>query len=182
MDKWQYDEEHWSGLMVRAQAGEKAAYNTLLIELGVVIDRYIHLHFGELPNLEDCVQECLLALHRARHTYDPNRLFRPWMFTIVRHKTIDMLRQRQVISEHDVNLESEPSFDTDFDRMIDGQNLLNGLADDQRQAVALTKYLGMTTDEAAVAVGIKEPAMKARLRRGLKTIEKQWQRLGGNEL
>ena len=36
-----------------------------------------------------------MAIHLARHTYDPSRPFRPWMFAIVRHKTIDILRKQR---------------------------------------------------------------------------------------
>ena len=44
--------------------------------------------------LEDCVQESLAAVHKARDTYETARLFRPWLFAIVRYKTFDILRKR----------------------------------------------------------------------------------------
>ncbi|MGH8595084.1 MAG: sigma factor, partial [Gammaproteobacteria bacterium] len=92
------DERRWSDWMARAQRGDLGDYELLLREIGAAIEIYIRVRFGTIDMLEDCVQECLLAVHAARHTYDPRRLFRPWFFTIVRHKTIDQLRQRRTWS------------------------------------------------------------------------------------
>ncbi len=52
---------------------------------------------------------------------------------------------------------------------------MDQLSNEQRQAVALTKYLGMTTIEASALLGVTEGTVKARLRRGLHNIKKQWQ-------
>ena len=86
------DEVRWAGLMAAAHRGDGQAYETLLTELGDAIQRYIERRFGSLVFIEDCVQECLLAIHAGRHTWDPKRPFRPWVFTIVRNRTIDLLR------------------------------------------------------------------------------------------
>lgn len=175
---WEQDEQHWSSLMKQSQAGNSAAYNQLLSELGSVIEAYLHANFGQLSMLEDCVQESLLAVHRARHTFDSKRNFRPWLFTIIHHKTIDVLRRGETakrtlsaLSE----LDQENISPVDLDRVIDGERLMGNLSEEQREAVTLTKYLGMTTNEAAQLIGVKESAVKARLRRGLKIIQKQWQ-------
>ncbi len=124
------------------------------------------------------MQESLMAIHRARHTYDANRAFRPWLFTIVYHKTVDVLRRGETINRNIsslAELDQSDSDHVDLDRMIDGERLMGNLSQDQQQAVTLTKYHGMTTQEAAQLLGIKESAVKARLRRGLKTLQKQWQ-------
>ena len=174
---WQRDEQRWLSLMIQSQAGDVAAYHQLLTELGSVIESYLRANFGRLAMLEDCVQECLLAIHRARHTFDPKRDFRPWMFTIVRYKTIDILRRNETESNTIVKLSELDQGGinpVDLDRIIDGDRLMRKLSYDQREAVTLTKYLGMTTNEVAQLIGIKEGAVKARLRRGLKILQKQW--------
>ena len=50
--------------------------------------------------------------------------------------------------------------------------MLEGLAPDHREAVALTQYAGFTAAEAADWLNISESALKARLRRGLAAIRK----------
>lgn len=177
--QWDEDEARWSNLMQRAQTGEHDAYNTLLTEIDGAIEAYIRANFGNIPTLEDCVQECLLAIHSARHTYDQSRLFRPWLFVIVRHKTIDVLRRIRPDEKHaSAELPEHVLGSTDMthlERMIDGKILLKKLKPEQQQAIALTKYAGMTTLEAAKVVGINESALKARLRRSLKALAEQWQ-------
>lgn len=170
------DDRRWSQAMARAQQGDRQAYETLLIELGGVIEAYLKLRFGAIDMLEDCVQECLITIHKARHTYDPEREFRPWLFTLVRHRMIDLLRERnsristtEELNEDNLNL-TDPEH---IHRLIDGVRVLESLKPDHREAVALTKYAGMTTLEAASWLGVSESAIKARLRRGLSAIQRQ---------
>lgn len=171
---WHADEQRWRAWMTRAHAGDARAYECLLGELGAVIESYVRVRFGPIDGLEDCVQECLLAVHRARHTYDPARDFRPWLFTVVRHRTIDVLRRRRPAGPAAAglgaaDLASDPNA---LHRRLDGVKVLENLAPDHREAVALTHYAGCTAAEAAAWLGISESALKARLRRGLAAIRK----------
>ena len=45
-------------------------------------------------DVEDVVQETLLALHLKRHTWDERRAFFPWVQTIAQNKLVDNLRRR----------------------------------------------------------------------------------------
>ena len=174
-DRYTQDERRWAAWMASAQGGDTAIYARLLGEIGTTIEAYIRARFGAIDVLEDCVQECLMTLHQARHTYDPTRLFRPWLFTLVRHKTIDVLRRRQVWldAQHTSTRYDEPVGAADrLHQLIDGIRVLERLALEQREAVALVKYGGYTTAEAAVRAGITESALKARLVRGLQAIRR----------
>ncbi len=171
--RWSADEERWAAWMTLAQGGDHDAYRRLLEELANAIETYIHSRFGAIDSLEDCVQECLLSIHRARHTYDPARPFRPWMFTLVRHRTIDVLRHNR---DHrrggDSSLIENGSDPQELQRRLDGVKVLETLEPDHREAITLTQYAGCTTAEAADWLGISEAALKARLRRGLLAIRK----------
>lgn len=178
-DKYQQDEQRWRQLMIDSQQGEQSPYEQLLEEVGDVLDGYLRLRFGQLDVIEDCVQECLIAIHQARHTYNPKRAFRPWMFTIAKHRTIDILRQRSSRIETRA-LDEEADFThTDLDKIngvIDGIRILQSLKTTHREAVVLTKYAGMTTLEAASWLGVSESAIKSRLRKGLQILRKQLER------
>ncbi len=65
------DERRWSEYMAAAHRGDSRLYERLLGELASVIAAYVRSRFGTLFFTEDCVQECLIAIHNARHTYDP---------------------------------------------------------------------------------------------------------------
>ena len=167
------DESRWAGWMAQAQSGDGAVYARLLTEIGGAIETYIRVRFGALDALEDCVQECLIAVHAARHTYDPRRPFRPWLFTVVRHRTIDLLRQRGTWLSMLNALGEEPPQEPHpeaVSRRIDGIRILEGLSPDHREMIVLAKYVGYTTAEAAAYLGITESAAKTRLVRALAAI------------
>ena len=169
------DEQRWAAWMACAQRGELVDYAQLLREIGAATETYIRVRFGTIDALEDCVQECLMAVHAARHTYDPRRLFRPWLFTIIRHKTIDQLRQRQTWLSALQSLATTESGVSDPERslrMLDGVRILERLSADHREMITLAKYGGYTTAEAATWLGITESAAKARLQRALAAIRK----------
>ena len=86
------DEQRWSSLMASAQAGNESDYRQLLGELSELVSRYLRTRLGGYDFVEDCVQDVLIAIHEARHTYDPRRPFRPWLFAIIRHKSTDAIR------------------------------------------------------------------------------------------
>ena len=165
------DEQRWSALMARAHGGDRAAYELLMTELGEAIGAYLRSRFGAMDALEDCVQEALLAIHRARHTYDPARPFRPWLFTIVRHRTIDVLR-RLPSGRRDVDPGNEPASSGEQHAAIDSARLLERLAPAERQALSLTKLAGYSLAEAGRQCGVSEGAMKVRVHRALKSLKK----------
>jgi RNA polymerase sigma-70 factor (ECF subfamily) len=168
------EEARWSEWMIRANAGDAEAYTRLLGEIGIVMERYLRRHFGGSDFIEDCVQECLLSIHRARATYDPARRLRPWMFTIVRHKAIDMLRHRGSRHRHEVphRSDEEPATPVTDDPTIALQaaEALRGLAPEYRAALLMTKLEGHSLGEAARRAGVSVTAMKSRVHRGIKQV------------
>jgi RNA polymerase sigma-70 factor (ECF subfamily) len=169
------EEARWSASMTRANAGDADAYARLLEDVGVVMERYLRRRFGEADFIEDCVQECLLAIHRARATYDPDRRFRPWMFTIVRHKAIDMLRRRGTSQRHETQegsgVEAEAPM-ADPTVALQAAEALQGLAPEYRDALILTKLQGHSLDEAARRAGVSVTAMKSRVHRGIQQVRR----------
>lgn len=167
------DEARWSALMGRAQSGDAAAYRQLLGELATLVERYLRARLGGHDFLEDCVQEVLLAVHEARHTYDGRRPFRPWLFAIVRHKAADALRRAQVRGRHLAAHEPgvEPQVDGP-DASLDTGRLLAALPDGLRQALTLTKISGLSTAEAAQTLKISESALKVRVHRAVARLRR----------
>jgi RNA polymerase sigma-70 factor (ECF subfamily) len=164
----------WTGWLARYRGGDRAAYRDLLVELGDVIEAYLRRHFGAGEFLEDCTQECLLAIHRSLATYDPARSFRPWMFTIVRHKAIDVLRRRGTRTRHEVSesaglMEGSHAYSPPLaEHAVQAAQILSALEPEHRDALVLTKLQGYSLAEAAERAGISASAMKSRVHRALK--------------
>lgn len=164
------DEKRWAGLMASAQAGDEDAYTRLLDALYDVIATYLGRILGQSPWIEDCVQDCLMAIHRARHSYDPRRPFRPWLFTIVRHKAIDALRRDARRPETLTEVEAVAPGGDSAEHRLDAQRLLDLLSAPYRDALILTKIRGYSIAEAAKTAGVSAPAMKSRVHRAVREL------------
>ncbi len=166
------DEQRWKALMLRAQAGDESAYRELLGELGRVSSRYLKGRLGDQDFIEDCVQDTLLAIHQARHTYDPARPFRAWFFAILRYKAVDYLRRqrsRQQSLDKQIGEQSAQVGDRQqaLDEAIAPGRLIGALSPPHREAIALTKIVGLSTAEAAARLDISEGALKVRVHRAI---------------
>ena len=167
------DEQRWSALMASAQSGNEADYRELLGELADVVQRFLRSRFGDHHFIEDCVQESLIAIHQARHTYNPKRPFRPWMFAIVRNKAIDSLRSRQRREKMDKQYQREQIVLSEPGRSLisseefaDGQ-WVQSLSEQHREVLILTKIIGFSIAETAKRLDISESAVKVRVHRAV---------------
>lgn len=157
--------------MAAAQTGDREAYTRLLEELYPVIEAYLIRMLGPAAWIEDCVQDSLTAIHRARHSYDARRPLRPWLFTIVRHKAIDTLRRDARRPEDPMEIELEaPAEGGSVEKLVDAGRLLDRLSDPYREALILTKLRGYSIAEAAEASGVSASAMKARVHRAVRQL------------
>ena len=178
---YQADEQRWAEAMRCVQTGDERQYQQLLNELSSVIHRYLTSRLGHNDFIEDCVQDILLAIHDARHTYRPEQPFRPWLFAIVRNKSIDALRRRksyEKVRAHEyekatqeaASLHETTSHNSADNDIIEGQ-LIEALAPLFQQAIVLTKLAGFTTAEAARELSISETTLKVRVHRGIAKLK-----------
>lgn len=170
------DEHRWSSLMVSAQAGNESDYRQLLKELAGVIQKFLQSRFGNYHFIEDCVQEALIAIHRARHTYDPKRPFRPWMFAIVRNKAIDFLRRQRAREtaldtfQREQETLAQPGRQNFSRNEFSEGRLLDLLPEQHKEVLLLTKIIGFSVAETAEKIGISEGAVKVRVYRAIRKL------------
>src|SRR5277367_4529885 len=91
-------EEKWATTMRAALAGDEVAYRRLLEEIGRAVRAMARGAFSRArvgdADVEDVVQETLLAIHLKRNTWDGGLRLAPWVNSIARHKIIDAMRRR----------------------------------------------------------------------------------------
>lgn len=157
--------------MVRAQEGEQEAYRELLTDIRPSLLRVLRRYARASEELEDLVQDVLLSLHRARHTYDPSRPFEPWLFAVARYEAWAHLkrrtkRQSREVLDEDLSLHpaEAPASMTQLDAA------LRQLPPKQRDAVRLLKLQGMSLEEAADQAGTTIGAMKVRAHRAYRAL------------
>lgn len=164
-------------LWLRAQSGDELAYRQALERIAIRLRSYLRRRMQSLPDdLEDLVQETLLALHLQRGTYDPALPVSAWVLAIARHKLIDLWRRRgRRESLHDTlddvaEAELTAAGSGDAEARRDLGQLLQALPEAQRQAILLTKVQGLSVAEAALRTGASESAIKVQVHRGLKRL------------
>jgi RNA polymerase sigma-70 factor (ECF subfamily) len=171
-------EARWRAWMTAAQDGDSAAYEKLLVELLPAVRLLVRRRLFDPNAVEDVVQNVFVSLHRARHTYRPERPFRPWLAAIARNASVDFMRERQRRGRREVSLEldsvPEPAVSA---REPDAEALDPALRDAleripaaQREAVELIHLAGLTVAEAAARVGVSAGALKVRAHRGYRAL------------
>ena len=163
-------------LFVRGQAGDGAAYHAFLRRLGAHLRAYLARRlFGWPDEVEDLVQECLLAMHNQRHTYQPEQPLTAWVHAIARHKMIDLLRAkagREAL--HDPLDDDLPVFAQSLEEAGDARRdlagLLETLPDRHRLPIVHVKLEGRSVAETAKLTGMSESAVKVGIHRGLKAL------------
>jgi RNA polymerase sigma-70 factor (ECF subfamily) len=173
----------WSGLMARAQDGDRHAYRTLLEDMTPYLRTLAARCFKEPSDAEDAVQDVLLTVHAVRHTYDPGRPFGPWLVAIANRRIIDRLRRHIRARSREIELSSEhETFSPDAanfhfgDTSADSAALhaaIATLAPDQRVAINLLKLKEMSLKEAALASGRSVSALKVATHRAIKSLRKR---------
>src|SRR5664279_2615537 len=82
-------------LFLRGLDGDGVAYREFLSRLSAHLRAFLRRRlFGWPDDVEDLVQECLLAMHNKRHTYQPDQPLTAWVHAIARYKVIDLLRSK----------------------------------------------------------------------------------------
>jgi len=161
--------------MAAAQRGDHEAYRDLLEAVQPMILGYLRKRIESEAAAEDVSQDVLLTMHRVRHTYDPERPFEPWLFAIARSRLIDHLRRRRRVSAMEVLTDTLPEFAATASAETAGDaafEILDRLPATQREAFAMLKLEGLTTEEAARRAGVSVSALKVRAHRAYKALRK----------
>jgi RNA polymerase sigma-70 factor, ECF subfamily len=169
-------EERLRGLLLGGLAGDSSAYHAFLKELSANLRAFLRKRLVNLPEeVEDLLQELLLAVHNQRHTYDPSQPITAWVYTIARYKLVDLLRRRSrkellndPLDEEDDLLATPDSEAAEARR--DLAKLLAGLPDRQRVPIIHMKIEGLSVAETARLTGMSPSAVKVGVHRGLKAL------------
>lgn len=163
-------------LLVRGLRGEASAYHAFLKSLSTHLRAFLRGRLSGLPDeVEDLVQETLIAIHNQRHTYDASQPLTAWAHAIAKYKLIDLLRRRQrhellndPLDDH-TDLFAAAEVESDTARRDVG-SLLAQLPDRQRLPIVHVKIEGLSVAETARLTGLSESAVKIGVHRGLKAL------------
>jgi RNA polymerase sigma-70 factor (ECF subfamily) len=163
-------------LWQRAQAGDDVAYRQALEQIATRLRGWLRRRMQTLPDdIEDLLQETLLAIHLQRGTYDPAVPVSRWVLAIARYKLIDLWRRRgrreaRHLALDDLGEDALPTMADELPVQRDLATLLRALPAAQRDAITMTKLEGLTMAEASQRSGASVSALKVQVHRGLKRL------------
>ena len=165
----------WAGLMRAGLAGDMQAYRRLLEEIVPRLRKFASGGLARSGNadVEDVVQEILLAIHLKRQTWIADQPFLPWLNAIARHKLIDVLRRRGRRGEVPI----EGLIDILPDEMAAPETsqselskLVSRLDGKQKSVVSSISLDGASIKDTAAKLGMSEGAVRVTFHRGLKKL------------
>jgi RNA polymerase sigma-70 factor (ECF subfamily) len=176
-------DDPWSRMMTASIAGDEVAYRRLLEDIGRSVRSMARGAFARAgvgdADIEDAVQETLLAIHLKRHTWDPDQALAPWVYAIARHKVVDALRRRgrrrvEPLENFEEFLAAPEGEDPHA--LSDARKLLETLAPRQRDIVTSISLDGQSISATAARLKMSEVAVRVALHRALKSLGAAWRR------
>jgi RNA polymerase sigma-70 factor, ECF subfamily len=173
-------DDEWARLMARAQDGDAASYRQLLIAVTPYLRAIAARHHRDRSDVEDSLQDVLVTVHAVRHTYDPNRPFKPWLVAIARRRIIDRLRAQGrrraretfLSPEHETFCVAEANSDQAEPDLRALRDAVAQLPEGQRQALTMLKLEEKSLKEASAATGMSIAALKVSSHRAVKNLRK----------
>ena len=165
--------------MRQALAGDQASYNAALTQAAQFLRSYLIKRLHNKSDVDDVLQEVLISLHKARHTYDGLRPFKPWAFAIAHYRLQDYLRKHYhdpLRGSGDLNEVHNKVFEISNDSPITYESInekISQLPGKQSRILQLLHQDGYTAKEAGVALGMKETAVKVSAHRAYKFLRKK---------
>ena len=177
--------------------GDPAAFRILIDRYKDDILRFLIRLMGDQASAEDVFQESFLQVHVAAHTFDKDRKFRPWLFTIAANKARDHLRRKGRRKTLDLSAPVDAGGDGGSDGVTfvdllevdipgpsDGldreavnlrvQETLDTLPHALREILLLAYFQRLSYVQIADDLGIPLGTVKSRLHSAVATFAKRW--------
>ncbi len=181
-DRQREDARDDDQLITRAVAGDRGAFESLYDRYSAAVFGVALKMLGDREVAEDAVQEIFWRVWRRLASFDRSRAFAPWLFGIAHNYCIDELRRRKVrpqpvYEDDDHPILSDIPDDVDVGEaaaLADQRRILrealDQLPEEQRQALLLAYYGGLTQQEIAARLGNPLGTVKTRMRLGLQKL------------
>lgn len=160
---------------------DKNALHALYTRYGRTAFALSYRMTGEATMAEDIVQDAFIRIWNDASSFDPDRSsnVRAWILTIVRNRSIDVIRHNRSPVRQGVSIDtlehvlSVPDATSAIDSALDGDRIrhaLDALPPEQRRVIEFSFYGGMTQREIADRENLPLGTIKGRIRLGLRKL------------
>jgi RNA polymerase sigma-70 factor, ECF subfamily len=174
--------DNFAKLMQRSLNGDTQAYAQLLKDTAILLRPYLAKRLYASSEVEDVLQEILISVHKARHTYDGERPYKPWLYAIAKFRLqdhlrahyADHLRNAEDLSELEEILPDDVTESGFSYESISGE--VDKLPEKQAAILRLMHHDGYTAREVADKLGMNESAVKVAAHRAYKVLREKLER------
>jgi RNA polymerase sigma-70 factor (ECF subfamily) len=174
--------DNLAALMQRSLNGDTQAYAELLQESARLLRPFLSRRIYAGTEVDDVLQEILISIHKARHTYDGQRPYKPWMYAIAKFRLQDHLRSHYADQLHGAEDLAELEEILPDDVTETGFNYesisveVEKLPEKQATILRLMHQEGYTSKEVAEKLGMNESAVKVAAHRAYKILRERLER------
>jgi RNA polymerase sigma-70 factor, ECF subfamily len=161
------DEAEVRSLVAAAKDGDAAAFGRIFDVYNGPLYRYIIARIHNPADAEDLTQVVFVKAFEALPRYEPRGIpFGGWLFRLARNTVIDHVRTRREHTDLDALAERSSSEPGPAAHAVAREEIeavgraLAALTDEQREAVALRFFAGLSAREAAEAMGKREGTVR----------------------
>jgi RNA polymerase sigma factor (sigma-70 family) len=175
-------------LMLRYRDGDLRAFDALYARHRIGLYRFIAWRSPRQDWVDEIVQDSWANLHHARGRYQPHASFRTYLYQIARNRLLDLLRQQMPLlaAELGTGTDGRDVFDVLAEAAQDVvtpetalatrqrhdtlHQALDGLPGEQKEALVLQQFSGLTLDEISAVVAAPVETVKSRLRYAMRKL------------
>jgi len=174
------DDEAIDRLVERAKSGDPDAFGALFDHYHAPVYRYIAARVSRPSDAEDLAQLVFVKALEALPRYEARGIpFGGWLFRLARNVVIDHMRTRREHTTLDVIVEVSDGTDGPDDLAVLRQEMesvahaLRRLTPEQREAIELRFFAGLSAKEAAEAMGRQEGTVRGLQFRAIAALRRE---------
>lgn len=164
-------------LIAAVVARDEAALETIYRKYGGAVHSVARKVLRDDALAEDVVQEVFLSLWNSTNRYDPERgSLRTYLLTIAHRRAVDVVRSEEARTRREeTSPPDDNAVDIDEEVWVRSQsemvrNAVAQLGEEERSAIALAYFKGLTYVEVARTLNQPEGTVKSRIRSGMKKL------------
>src|SRR5580698_4732689 len=181
-------------LFAAYRRGDRASFARLVERYQRELFHFLVRFLGDRAAAEDVFQETFLQVHQSVEQFDPQRRFRPWLFTIAANKARDLIRSQSrrpanplqaTISPGDdesgefidlmqsaSTLPSEPMERRELQQLV--HNTVSGMPDHLREILLLSYFHQFPYKQISEILDIPLGTVKSRLHAAVAHFADRW--------
>ena len=164
-------------LVERLQSGEEATFDELMGRYKRPVVNFCYRLLGNAEDADDVAQEVFLRVYQRIGDFKLHGKFSTWLFALAHNACIDRLRWRKRHPTESLDTAPEPAIDShETETREIGDQIAAAVAqlpEDQRTAIVLAEYHGLSYAEIAGVMHCSEKSVESRLYRAKQTLRQR---------